>query len=368
MKILFLVSSLSSGGAERVAATLCNAWVKAGRDVTLIATYSGGGGVFYDISPEVNVQFLAHEVKGLGRRAGYMGRLIQLHRMVLVHNPDVIVSFLSNVNVSAILMGALRKVPVIVCERNDPEHIPMSFMLRTACNFTYPRSDALVVQTEQVKAKIGRIFRTPNKVFCVPNPMPVGLGTSRQTCVRPEGSKILISVGRLAEQKQPELMIRSFSAIADKHPEWIFNLWGEGPLRARLETLIAELGLTDRVFLRGNTKEPWKIMAAADVFVMGSRFEGFPNALLEAMGMGMPCAVFDCESGPYEMTRAGKDALLVPANDGQALSAALCQLMGSAELRRSLGERARESVLRRYALPQVLAQWDEVFRAVGTLH
>jgi GalNAc-alpha-(1->4)-GalNAc-alpha-(1->3)-diNAcBac-PP-undecaprenol alpha-1,4-N-acetyl-D-galactosaminyltransferase len=108
-------------------------------------------------------------------------------------------------------------------------------------------------------------------------------------------------------------------------------------------------------------------MAGADAFVMASKYEGFPNALLEAMGIGLPCVAFDCPSGPKEISRNGQDAMLVPLNDQKGLAASLRKVMGDAQWRQRLGEQGRDSVRERYSLQAVMTRWDQLFREVGAL-
>jgi len=116
------------------------------------------------------------------------------------------------------------------------------------------------------------------------------------------------------------------------------------------------------VFFQGRTDEPWQKLSESQLFVLCSAYEGFPNALLEAMALGLPCITLDCPSGPAEITEQGQVARLLPKNaDVQTLTQALEQLMGDPKQRRDLGVAARESVVRRYALETVLTRWDELF-------
>ncbi len=123
--------------------------------------------------------------------------------------------------------------------------------------------------------------------------------------------------------------------------------------------------IREGIQLLGATTDPWTVMQAADAFVLASEVEGFPNALLEAMGLGLPCVTTDCRSGPSEISRYGQDALLVPVGDLNALTQALSRLMGDADLRQTLGWQARTSVHERYRLETVLMIWDDIFRSVG---
>ena len=119
--------------------------------------------------------------------------------------------------------------------------------------------------------------------------------------------------------------------------------------------------------MKGLTAEPWQVMADADAFVMASKHEGFPNSLLEAMSVGLPCAVFDCPSGPREITSNGKYAMLVKLDDQNGLITALEKIMSDESFGVELGNQARASILLRYSLSAVLDRWDQLFREVGVI-
>lgn len=366
MKIICLSSSLDSGGAERVLTVLCNAWSARGDKVTLIPTYSGGGSPFYPVSDAVEVIYLADVVGRKGKTLlSYMQRLRALRRLVAERKPDVIVSFMPNVNVAAILACSFMEVPLIICERNDPSsRSPFTFW-EICSKLTYRFADMFTVQTESVADKVADLYPGVRRVRIVPNPL-----SQEALMFASEGNatrKVLLSMGRLATQKQVDKTVRAFSELASRHMDWDLHIYGDGPLKNELSALIDALELRGRVFLKGRTTEPWQVMAGADAFVMTSRHEGFPNALLEAMAVGLPCIVFDCPSGPREMTRGGKDALLVPLNDEEHLASAMDRLMGDAQLRRSLGQQARASVSERFSMRRVGEIWDRLFREVGAI-
>lgn len=365
MNIILLTSSLGNGGAERVASTLCNEWVKQDNKVTLIATFSGGGVAFYPLSLLVNVIFLADLIPTRRKSLfSYWQRLFGLRKIILSNSADVVVSFLPNVNIAAIFATAFTKVPVVISERRDPASHPTSRLLEWACSTFYRFADAVVVQTDNVRRSTGTLYPSLKHVVCVPNPMPQEIKQFLHgDMAKPR--RVLLSLGRLISGKQVDHTLKAFAELAGSNEDWDLHVYGDGPEKEALMSLVAELGLVGRAFLMGRTTQPWDVMAKADAFVMTSRSEGFPNSLFEAMAVGLPCVVYDCPSGPHDITRGGQDALLVPLNDQVALTQALQQVMGDSALRKDLGERARASVLARYELKVVLRQWDEVFRQVG---
>ena len=177
--------------------------------------------------------------------------------------------------------------------------------------------------------------------------------------------RVLLSIGRLAAEKQIDHIISTFALLQNDHPEWDLHVYGDGPEAVPLRIKTQEAGLASRVFFKGSTSEPWAVMAQADAFVMTSAYEGFPNALLEAMAVGLPCVAYDCRNGPRELSRDGIDAILIKQNGQDELHNALHRVMGNPRLRQDLGAQARKSVLVRYSLSSVLAMWDQVFASVG---
>lgn len=356
---------MAAGGAERVACTLANAWSSRGDQVTLMPTFSGRGECFYELSADVRLVYLADLVSSRVRTfVNQLARLRALRRFMTTEHPDVIVSFLSNVNVAAVLASAGLGIPVIVCERIDPFVMPTTRLLRLACRFTYPLADALMVQTHAVAAKYASSGLTLRRVHVIPNPVP-GQILDIQQHAGIGNKKRLLSVGRLDEQKQFDVLIKVFASLAGRLANWSLRIVGEGPLRPVLQRQIIKLGLERRVELPGRTANIGEELTEADAFVLTSNYEGFPNALLEAMVVGLPCVTFDCPSGPREMSMDGQVALLVPLNDEQALGHALERVMSDANLRKSLGSQARASVIERFSLNKVLEQWDSLFEDVG---
>lgn len=365
MNILFLTSSLGSGGAERVATTLANAWAKRGDKVTLVPTFSGGGHPFYEVSQLVELVYLADAVGSKSKSpVGYVTRLMALRQMLYEKRPDVVIAFLPNVNIAAIVASFGFSTPVIICERRDPFSQPCSKLWELACRLLYRCADMLTVQTVPLASTIGEIYGGVKRIRAVPNPLPDPIvTTAKETacCNR----KVLLSLCRLSSEKQVEMAITAFSSLTSRFVDWDFHIYGEGPCRDAIESHIDALGLQGRVFLFGRTTDPWGVMAAADAFLMTSKYEGFPNALLEAMGVGLACVVLDCPSGPREITQDGEYAVLVAPNNLRALVESLERTMCDDFFRFDLGQRARESILRRYRLSAVLDKWDDLFREVG---
>ncbi len=355
---------MTSGGAERVASTLSNAWTARGDKVILMPTFSGRGECFYQLSPKVRLVFLADLVSIRKRTAWSMlVRLFALRRFINKEKPDVIISFLPNVNLAAIVASIGLGVPVIVSERNDRFASPLSGLWKFLCRITYPFASGFVVQTQALAQKYvssGQRFRL---IRVIPNPLP-----ERMSCFQMRAAckkKRVLGVGRLVNQKQFDLLIEMFKNLPSIHSSWSLRIVGEGPLRGVLQQQINDSGLVDRIELSGLSLNITEELANSDIFVSSSKHEGFPNALLEAMAVGLPCVTFDCPVGPREISLNGDIAVLVPLNDQRTFEFELNRLMLDADLRSTLGNSARISVIERFSLDKVLKEWDSLFDEVG---
>lgn len=370
MKLALVISSLGGGGAERVMSLLANAWIDRGNEVTLITLASRQLDRF-PLDPAVQRIALdvagpsAHVWAALGHNAV---RLRALRRAIVACRPDAVISFIAESNVRVLLAAAGLGVPVIISERTFLNGHHMRGVWRTMRRWLYPRAAAVVAQTRRCAADLALL--TGRRIEVIANPVlderapgtPVHDGEACKPSVR-SGTRTLLAVGRLAPEKGFDLLIEAFARLADRHREWDLVILGEGALRADLERRIALHNLGHRIALPGFDAHVRAAMRRADLFVLASRYEGFPNALLEAMAEGTACVSFDCDAGPRELIEHGRNGWLVPAGDAPALAAALDVLMRDADLRQRLGRRARE-VTATYALPAILDQWNALLAAV----
>ncbi|MBU2572081.1 MAG: glycosyltransferase family 4 protein [Gammaproteobacteria bacterium] len=363
-RILFLVSSMQGGGAERVAALLCNQWVQQGHAVTLMPTFSGRGDCLYPLDERVKLDYLADRV-GSTRRSvlNKIKRLFALRRAMREISPDVVVSFLPPVNVAAILSAAGLEIPVIVSERTYPPAMPLGTVMEQARKWLYPHARTVVVQTQQASGWLAATCPSANGMV-IPNPvvwpLPVGEPEVMPVQIVAKSRKLLLAVGRLGEEKEFHHLLSAFKLCAEIRPDWDLVILGEGNERAGLEALRSELGLDGRVHLPGRVGNLADWYERADLYVMSSRFEGFPNTLLEAMAHGLPVVSFDCDSGPRYIIRHDTDGLLVAPESGiKGLAASLSWLMDDKERREAMGQRAVD-VRERFSMARVSALWTAV--------
>lgn len=367
-RILFLVSSMEGGGAERVAALLSNHWAEKGHQVTLMPTFSGRGECLYPLNELVRLDYLADRVGSRSRsKLNKLRRLLALRRAVQEMMPDVIVSFLPHVNVAAVSAVWRMRVPVVVSERTFPPAMPLGFGLECLRYWAYSRADAVVVQTEQARSWLSQ--SCPGATgYVVANPVVYPLPLSRpllvpQTVI-PNHRRLLLAVGRLSEEKQFDKLISAFEALAARFPDWDLVILGEGPERQRLVQQCDLAGLGGRILMPGRVGNLSDWYQRAELFVMSSRFEGFPNTLAEAMAHGLPAVSFDCDAGPRDIISDGVDGKLVPPELGvPGLAQAIESLIINDSQRLRMAE-AAVTVRDRFSIQHIAAKWDTVLGLV----
>ena len=357
MKLTLVVARLSAGGAERVMTRMANHWAERGWRVTLLTFDDGAEPPFFELHPAVRHRPLGIAVRGHSVRT-VARQLAVLRRSIRASDPRVLISFLDKINVLVLWATRGLGLPVIVSERTAVAYQPFSGVWKVLRRWTYPLAARLVVQHRDSLACFSAAVRRKGRV--VPNPVvPPSAGTAAPA----RNANVVLAMGRLTAQKGFDMLLKAFAAAAAGFPEWSLVIRGEGDHRGALEALRDELGLHGRAFFPGLTPEPFEEMRQADLFILSSRFEGFPNVLCEALACGLPVVAFDCPHGPGELVRDGVDGMLVPPGDVQALAAALRGLMRDAPARRRLAARAPE-VVERFGLEKVMGMWDVVIREV----
>ncbi len=360
MRITLAISTFDIGGAQRVMALMANYWAAQGHNVTLVS-----------LSPQSTDCFeLHHLVKRISLNllsaSAYLGRalcqnalrVLRLRDELRKLRPDVVISFMDTTNVLTILASRGLGIPVIISERTDPRQHAIGLAWNTLRSLLYRRADALVVQSPDLR-DWAREVAGDARVHIIPNPLnPVFNGSAKAAHRRGSGHTV-VAMGRLVRLKGFDLLIEAFARCAGQHPEWSLVILGEGEERSNLESLIVAMGLHDRVWLAGKVPHPSQVLGQADLFVLSSRFEGFPNALMEAMACKLAVISTDCPSGPRNIVRDGMDGLLIPTDDVNALAKSMDHLMADPMERQRLGDSATE-VVERFNLEKIMSMWDEV--------
>jgi glycosyltransferase involved in cell wall biosynthesis len=277
-------------------------------------------------------------------------RARKLRALLKAERPDVVLSFMPENNVLTILAAARLPVRVVVSERAHPAHDtnvrPVWRLLRS---LLYRWCDEVVAQTVETARWLEQHFTA--KVRVIPNALrtlPV-LAEERQL--------LIVAVGRLVRQKGFDLLLRAFARVGAEFADWQIVVLGEGAERPALLALRDELQLTSRVRFLGEDRDVEAWFARAGLVVQPSRFEGFPNAVLEAMALGAAVISADCPAGPADLIEDGLNGRLVPVNDVPALAQAMRELMRSEDVRASLGARAR-AVVQRFQQDRIMALWQ----------
>jgi len=319
----------------------------------------------FDLLPAVRFQKL--HLKDVENRCPpktkTLGRLLRLRRAILDTNPTLVLGFKDMGAIQALQAMIGCRVPIIAIEHNNPDLQPMSPRNSRLRTFLYPRAASVVFLTEgakncfpvRIRAKAAVI---PNAVIQpIDNFTPPAIG-------RDPNRKYVIGLGRLDPiQKRFDRLIEAFAMIAQRHPSWILEIWGEGSARESLTTQIQSLGIRDRAHLMGVTAESDAVVKSSDLLVLSSEFEGFGLVIAEALACGTPVVSFDCPFGPSEIVRHRVDGLLVPHRDVAALANAMSELMADDELRRSMSERGPE-VTERFDFEDVMGKWNQLFTDV----
>lgn len=355
MRVTFVSWKIGGGGAERVMVNMANYWAEKGWPVHVITLERTDSLACYSLHPNVSHTFF--DIADVGRKAlprmGLLKQAFALRTAIRLTSPDAVISLMDGPNVYSLIATWWTHIPVLAVEHCDPNARPLCKRWELLRSLFYRRAASVITLTESAMDYFPKSIRRRGHV--VPNPVQAPPHVEQPVLRQP----LVVGIGRLHRVKGFDRLITVFASIADRHPHWSLEIWGEGTERPKLESLISDLNLEDRIRLPGYTSRPDLALRRASLFVLSSWTEGFPMGLCEAMACGVPAISFDCPSGPRAIIRDGIDGLLVRDGDLDALRAAMERLMGNVAERQLLAARAPE-VIERFNLDSIMKKWESI--------
>lgn len=324
----------------------------AGVEVVLVVQREDPEGFVPDPGIRIRVSDLSRQEQAAGRIRNFIRRFRKLRNIWKEEKPDVILSFIGKNNVMTILTSLGLSIPAAVAVRGDPEMEYPAGSLRKAAMLLFPLAKGVILQTKKSRSFFPERIR--KKCRILPNPLDASFTGEPYGGER---ERSIVCVGRIDENKNQRMLMEAFSRVAGEMPDLRLRLIGDGPQRRELEICARELPHGDRIFFEGSVSDVPDRIRRAGVFVLCSDTEGLPNALIEAMAMGLPVIATDCPSGgPAELIRQHENGILIPVRDKKALESALREILEDPCLAQRLGKEAAKIRIR-YNAQTALEEW-----------
>ena len=348
-RILFTCDSMNSGGAERVISILSDEMAKNGLEVAILMVSSREENSFYKLNAKVTLSCLC---KGSDKKVNAFKRVWMLRKYIKEYNPSVVISFLPHVSVYTRYALIGLDIHHVVSERNNPKKNPSNRMIRLFKNHAFRRADGGVFQSKEAQ----KYFGVPMmyKGVVINNPITVSgvKKTNYDNC-----NKTIISVGRFTEQKNTKMLIEAFGLLIDKIPDAKLKLYGDGPLKESLESLVKDKNLENNVVFLGNNLNWLEESKEDSAFVLTSNYEGMPNALIEALFAGIPVIATDCPYGVVrELITDNENGFLVKCEDIEALSRKMLEVLDTGSNLKDICDK-NEPLIKNFDPKRVTLQW-----------
>ena len=360
MKLTFVTATLTSGGSERVMSIVANKMQERGYEVEIICLNDQI--VFYPINEGIKITHVEVEAgtKSLPKKLWWFRKYIQKTQS------DVVIAFMVSVYTVTLLALMGVDIPVISSVRNDPAY--SNLRKKITRKILLPRSAHVVVQTQQIKQYFSKNIQ--KKTTVIYNPVNERVfETSYDNDDDNPGLKIkderfnrIISVGRLYPQKDQKTMIEAFAKVSEKHPDWKLVIFGEGPERRALESLVERLKVKDKVSLPGKSENIIDELKKSKIFCLSSIYEGMSNALVEAICVGLP-VVTTKVSGTEELIENGENGFIVDIGDKDTIAMAMTKLIEDENLRQQFAKKNKAQAVK-FETNAIVDQWEEVILKV----
>ncbi|HYH88154.1 MAG TPA: glycosyltransferase family 4 protein [Solirubrobacteraceae bacterium] len=376
--VIVLWTAFGMGGTIRAAINLAQYLAERDYDVEIVSGVRERDRAFFgEFPPGVRVSALHDRRPGAAPRGarGLVQRALLRISSALMHKSDRSFrawSLWTDIQLarklrggSGFLIGTRPGVNLMLARLRAPGFVTIgleqvnisqrSRTIRRSMRRLYRHLDALVVLTDSDVEGYDRLLNGSVPLFRIPNTVRPLPGAKADL-----GAKTVYAAGRLRNQKGFDLLIPAWAQVVPKHPDWQLRLRGEGHHRGLIEGLIEEHGVAGSVSLEGSAENIGEDMAAASIFVLSSRFEGFPLILLEAMSKGMSVVSFDCPTGPSDIIDDHRNGILVPAEDVDALARGIEEMIADEELRRRSAAAAVETA-QEYTMEAIGPRWIALF-------
>lgn len=349
-KITFIISTLNSGGAERVISLISKS-LSDYYNVSIILLLNGQPKA-YDISEKVSIIELKNHK---GRINKWFNIIRELHNVIKTEDSDVYISFCTIENIVSLIASFGTRKKLIISERNAPKTEKKPLLIKILQKILYPFSNYFVFQTDTAKKMYKK--KIQQKSVVIPNPITENL-PQWQGELKLENNYIC-AVGRLHPQKNYPLLFRSFSQFCKDYKDYQLLVFGTGEQEKELLDLINLLRMNEKIHLMGYHKDVHKYLKNCSFFVMTSDYEGMPNALMEAMSMGIPCISTDCPSGgPAKIIKNYENGILVNVNDQSSLISSMKYLVDNQDKAKSFGKKAK-MIKDSYTINNITLEWKK---------
>ena len=359
---MFHINSLGKGGAERVVTVLSGCFARDEYEVVLVTLWRAGEE--YELPERVrriNLGDLQERGEGNGKVLA-LRRLMDLRRTMKRERPDIVISFCVKANFRSAYCMAGMKTPLLVSVRNNPWQDYACH--RASTRWMEKKAAGCVFQTQEAKAFFSTPFQRRSRIIWNPVDEKYLLDVPAQESAGGNGvrSNRVVTVGRISRQKNQMLLLKAFHRIREQFPDITIQIYGEEGERGvkeAMEAYILEHKMEDQVAFMGHCSSLEKEIADADLFVLPSDYEGMPNALIEAMVLGLPVIATDCPcGGASALIEDGISGFLVPVGDDKRLAERMERLLTDPELARQMAG-AAEEVAQRVSPQRIYGEWRE---------
>jgi glycosyltransferase involved in cell wall biosynthesis len=349
VKVSFIITNLSSGGAERVLSIVANYFAQQNIDVQIIAVQDNS--IDYPIDKRIRYVYTERKLK---KPFAIIERILDIRRHI--KDSDVVISFLWHINVYTILATRFLNKKVIISDRSDPanEVINATKLQQLARDIFYYFPERIVFQMPGAKSYYSS--KIQEKGLIIPNPISPYL-PDPYTGIR---RKEIVAVCRLAPQKNIKMTIDAFDLLYKDHPDYTLTIYGDGELREELEIYVEKLSLQGVISFPGFTKNVHEKIIDSAMYISSSDYEGISNSMLEALAIGLPSVVTDCPVGGAKMfVKNNENGILIPTGDTNALHEAMKRIIEDTGFAEKLSKNALK--LREELSPAIICQrWLEL--------